>query len=261
MHRVQRVPVTESQGRVHTSAAGVLVYPEAEEVGGPDRRDRPAHRRLPVVRHGRPERQHHRLRGAHHPPAHRHRRHLPEREDRSCRTRAGDAHPGAAARLQALAEEQAAAPRRRPTGASQVRTVDRSERIRTYNFPENRISDHRIGYKAYNLDQVLDGDLDALLDALRRRRQAVPAAAGMMAPAAAGDRPRPPPLAEAGIASPASTPRCWPRTLRGTDRGAAAGSRLSRRRVLRPLRRAGRRAGRESRCSTSPVPPPSAGRP
>jgi peptide chain release factor 1 len=49
---------------------------------------------------------------------------------------------------------------------SQVRTVDRSERVRTYNFPENRISDHRVNYKAYNLDQVLDGDLDAVLDAL-----------------------------------------------------------------------------------------------
>jgi peptide chain release factor 1 len=47
-----------------------------------------------------------------------------------------------------------------------VRTVDRSERIRTYNFPENRIADHRIGYKAYNLDQVLDGDLDAVIGAL-----------------------------------------------------------------------------------------------
>ena len=44
-----------------------------------------------------------------------------------------------------------------------MRTVDRSERIRTYNFPENRISDHRTGYKAYNLDQVLDGDLDAVV--------------------------------------------------------------------------------------------------
>ena len=47
---------------------------------------------------------------------------------------------------------------------SQVRTVDRSERIRTYNFPENRISDHRTGYKSYNLDQVLDGDLQPVLD-------------------------------------------------------------------------------------------------
>ena len=46
---------------------------------------------------------------------------------------------------------------------SQIRTVDRSERIRTYNFPENRVSDHRTGFKAYNLDQVLDGDLDAVI--------------------------------------------------------------------------------------------------
>lgn len=50
---------------------------------------------------------------------------------------------------------------------SQVRTLDRSERIRTYNFPENRISDHRTGYKAHNLDAVLDGDLDAVIDSAR----------------------------------------------------------------------------------------------
>jgi peptide chain release factor 1 len=71
------------------------------------------------------------------------------------------------ARLLAIAQEQAdqeAADARR----SQVRTVDRSERIRTYNYPESRISDHRVGYKAYNLDQVLDGDLDAVIDALTR---------------------------------------------------------------------------------------------
>ena len=68
-------------------------------------------------------------------------------------------------RLLAMAQEQAdaeAADARR----SQVRTVDRSERIRTYNFPENRITDHRVGYKAHNLDQVLDGDLQAVIDAL-----------------------------------------------------------------------------------------------
>ena len=69
------------------------------------------------------------------------------------------------ARLLAAAREEAersAADARR----SQVRTVDRSERIRTYNFPENRISDHRVGFKAYNLDQVLDGALDDVIDAL-----------------------------------------------------------------------------------------------
>jgi peptide chain release factor 1 len=70
-----------------------------------------------------------------------------------------------AARLQAVAEEQAQADASADR-ASQIRTVDRSERIRTYNFPENRVTDHRIGYKAHNLDQVLDGDLDALFDAL-----------------------------------------------------------------------------------------------
>jgi peptide chain release factor 1 len=73
--------------------------------------------------------------------------------------------------LIAAAEEEAA------TAASaarrvQVRTVDRSERIRTYNFPENRISDHRIGFKAYNLDQVLNGDLTAVVTALQEAETA-----------------------------------------------------------------------------------------
>lgn len=69
------------------------------------------------------------------------------------------------ARLLAAAQEEAdkeAADARR----SQVRTFDRSERVRTYNFPENRISDHRVGYKAHNLDAVLDGDLEAIVQAL-----------------------------------------------------------------------------------------------
>ncbi|MGZ4552092.1 MAG: peptide chain release factor-like protein, partial [Mycobacteriaceae bacterium] len=70
-----------------------------------------------------------------------------------------------AARLQASAEASSAA-EASAGRLSQVRTVDRSERIRTYNYPENRIADHRIGFKAYNLDAVLDGDMDALLDAL-----------------------------------------------------------------------------------------------
>ncbi len=66
------------------------------------------------------------------------------------------------ARLLAARAEQAAA-EASATRRSQVRTVDRSERIRTYNFPENRIADHRTGYKAYNLDAVLDGDLDPVV--------------------------------------------------------------------------------------------------
>ena len=74
-------------------------------------------------------------------------------------------------RLQALAEEEAAA-KASADRRSQVRTVDRSERIRTYNFPENRISDHRIGYKAYNLSAVLDGDLDDVLTSLAAAERA-----------------------------------------------------------------------------------------
>jgi peptide chain release factor 1 len=69
------------------------------------------------------------------------------------------------AKLAALAAEQAAAAAADARKA-QVRTVDRSERIRTYNFPQNRITDHRVGYTAYNLDLVLAGDLDGVLDAL-----------------------------------------------------------------------------------------------
>jgi peptide chain release factor 1 len=69
------------------------------------------------------------------------------------------------AKLAALYEEQAAAAAS-DARKNQVRTVDRSERIRTYNFPQNRISDHRIGYTAYNLDLVMAGDMDGVLDAL-----------------------------------------------------------------------------------------------
>ena len=68
------------------------------------------------------------------------------------------------ARLLAAAQETADAAAS-DVRRSQVRTVDRSERIRTYNFAENRISDHRVGYKSYNLDQVLDGDLDGVVQA------------------------------------------------------------------------------------------------
>src|SRR5690606_21041741 len=70
-----------------------------------------------------------------------------------------------AARLQQMREEEAAATAS-DARKSQVRTMDRSERVRTYNFPENRVSDHRIGYKAHNLDAVLGGDMEDLLKAL-----------------------------------------------------------------------------------------------
>jgi peptide chain release factor 1 len=164
VHRVQRVPVTESQGRVHTSAAGVLVYPEPEEVGEVqiDESDL----RIDVYRSSGKGGQ-----GVNTTDSAVRITHLPtgivvtcqnERSQLQNKTRALQV---LAARLQAMAEEQALA-EASADRASQIRTVDRSERIRTYNFPENRVTDHRIGYKAHNLDQVLDGDLDALFDAL-----------------------------------------------------------------------------------------------
>lgn len=164
VHRVQRVPVTESQGRVHTSAAGVLVYPEPEEVGEVQIDD--ADLRVDVYRSSGKGGQ-----GVNTTDSAVRLTHLPtgivvtcqnERSQLQNKTRALQV---LAARLQAVAEEKALA-EASADRASQIRTVDRSERIRTYNFPENRLADHRIGFKSHNLDQVLDGELDALLDAL-----------------------------------------------------------------------------------------------
>jgi peptide chain release factor 1 len=164
VHRVQRVPVTESQGRVHTSAAGVLVYPEPEEVEEVqiDESDL----RIDVYRSSGKGGQ-----GVNTTDSAVRITHLPTgivvtcQNERSQLQNKARAMQVLAARLQSLAEEQAQADASADR-ASQIRTVDRSERIRTYNFPENRIADHRINFKAHNLDQVLDGDLDALFDAL-----------------------------------------------------------------------------------------------
>jgi peptide chain release factor 1 len=164
VHRVQRVPVTESQGRVHTSAAGVLVYPEPEEVEQVqiDEGDL----RIDVYRSSGKGGQ-----GVNTTDSAVRITHLPTGIVVTCQNERSQLQNKAramlvlAARLQALAEEQANSDASADR-ASQIRTVDRSERIRTYNYPENRLTDHRIGFKSHNLDQVLDGDLDALLDAL-----------------------------------------------------------------------------------------------
>ncbi|WP_025088512.1 peptide chain release factor 1 [Mycobacteroides abscessus] len=164
VHRVQRVPVTESQGRVHTSAAGVLVYPEPEEVE--EIQIDESDLRIDVYRSSGKGGQ-----GVNTTDSAVRITHLPTgivvtcQNERSQLQNKARAMQVLAARLQALAEEQAQADASAGR-ASQIRTVDRSERIRTYNFPENRITDHRVGFKAHNLDQVLDGDLDALFDAL-----------------------------------------------------------------------------------------------
>ena len=162
VHRVQRVPVTESQGRIHTSAAGVLVLPEAEEV---DVVIDPNDLRIDVYRSSGPGGQ-----SVNTTDSAVRITHIPTGTVVSCQNEKSQlqnkeqAMRILRARLLAVAEEEAASAAS-DARRSQVRTVDRSERIRTYNFPENRLSDHRVGFKAHNLDQVLDGDLDAVIDA------------------------------------------------------------------------------------------------
>jgi peptide chain release factor 1 len=163
VHRVQRVPVTESAGRIHTSAAGVLVLPEAEEV---DVTVDPADVRVDVFRATGPGGQ-----SVNTTDSAVRLTHLPTGIVVTCQNEKSQLQNKEQAMrilrsrlLAAAREEQAAAARQEKR--SQVRTVDRSERVRTYNFPENRVSDHRIGFKANNLDQVLKGELDPLVDAL-----------------------------------------------------------------------------------------------
>ncbi|ALG84328.1 peptide chain release factor 1 [Gordonia phthalatica] len=164
VHRVQRVPVTESQGRIHTSAAGVLIYPEPDEVEEIhiDESDL----RIDVYRSSGKGGQ-----GVNTTDSAVRITHLPTNIVVTCQNERSQIQNKAramqvlAARLKAAAEEAADAEAAEGRHA-QIRTVDRSERIRTYNFPENRITDHRIGYKANNLDSVLGGEMDALLDAL-----------------------------------------------------------------------------------------------
>ncbi|MFF0657036.1 peptide chain release factor 1 [Micromonospora tulbaghiae] len=163
VHRVQRVPVTESQGRIHTSAAGVLVLPEAEDV---DVTIDPNELRIDVFRSSGPGGQ-----SVNTTDSAVRITHVPTGIVVSCQNEKSQlqnreqAMRILRARLLAAAQEQADAAASDARKA-QVRTVDRSERIRTYNFPQNRITDHRIGYTAYNLDLVLAGELDGVLDAL-----------------------------------------------------------------------------------------------
>ncbi|HEX5016768.1 MAG TPA: peptide chain release factor 1 [Actinomycetes bacterium] len=169
VHRVQRVPVTESQGRIHTSAAGVLVLPEAEDV---EVEIDPNDLRIDVYRSSGPGGQ-----SVNTTDSAVRITHVPTGIVVSCQNEKSQLQNREQAlrilRARLLAAKQEEADREASEARrSQVRTVDRSERIRTYNFPENRISDHRVGYKAYNLDQVLDGDLDAVIEACQQADRA-----------------------------------------------------------------------------------------
>jgi peptide chain release factor 1 len=163
VHRVQRVPVTESQGRIHTSAAGVLVLPEAEDVDvSIDQNDL----RIDVYRSSGPGGQ-----SVNTTDSAVRITHVPTGVVVSMQNEKSQLQNKEAAmrvlrsRLLALALEEQAAKDSAARGA-QIRTVDRSEKIRTYNWPDNRIADHRSGYKANNLMQVLDGDLDAVIQSM-----------------------------------------------------------------------------------------------
>jgi peptide chain release factor 1 len=163
VHRVQRVPETESQGRIHTSAAGVLVLPEAEEI---DVQINMNELRIDVYRSSGPGGQ-----SVNTTDSAVRITHIPTGIVVSCQNEKSQLQNKESAlrilraRLLAAAQEAADA-EAAATRKSQVRTVDRSERIRTYNFPENRLSDHRVNFKANNLDAVLNGELDDVINAL-----------------------------------------------------------------------------------------------
>ena len=163
VHRVQRVPETESQGRIHTSAAGVLILPEAEEI---DVELNMNDVRVDVYRSSGPGGQ-----SVNTTDSAVRLTHVPTGIVVSCQNEKSQLQNKESAlrilraRLLVDAQEKAdaiAAAERK----SQVRTVDRSERIRTYNFPENRLSDHRVNYKSNNLDAVLNGELDDVIQSL-----------------------------------------------------------------------------------------------
>jgi peptide chain release factor 1 len=161
VHRVQRVPATETQGRIHTSAAGVLVFPEVDEPEEVEISQNDL--RIDVYRSSGPGGQSvnttdSAVRITHLPTGitvamQNEKSQLQNREAamRVLRARI------LAAQQEAIDAEQSAARK------SQVKSVDRSERIRTYNYPENRIADHRTGYKSYNLDAVMDGALEPVV--------------------------------------------------------------------------------------------------
>ncbi|MCD4549654.1 MULTISPECIES: peptide chain release factor 1 [unclassified Schaalia] len=161
VHRVQRIPVTESQGRIHTSAVGVFVMPEVED--DEEIQIDPHDLRIDVFRSSGPGGQ-----SVNTTDSAVRITHIPSGIVVSMQNEKSQLQNKEAA-LRVLASRLAAEARAKREAEnsaqrlSQVRTVDRSERIRTYNFPENRIADHRTGFKAHNLDHVLEGALGPVI--------------------------------------------------------------------------------------------------
>ncbi|HYC33501.1 MAG TPA: peptide chain release factor 1, partial [Gemmatimonadales bacterium] len=168
VHRVQRVPATETQGRIHTSAATVAVLPEAEEV---DVKIEPQDLKIDVFRSSGPGGQ-----SVNTTDSAVRITHLPtglvvsQQDQKSQLQNKLKAMEVLRARLldRMLAEQEAARSRDR---RAMVGTGDRSAKIRTYNFPQSRVTDHRINLSVHNLADVIDGRLDELVDALRMASQ------------------------------------------------------------------------------------------
>lgn len=169
-HRVQRVPETEASGRIHTSAATVAVLPEAEEV---DIEIKPEDLKVDVFRSGGAGGQ-----GVNRTDSAVRLTHLPTglvvtcQDERSQLKNKTKALKVLRARLYD-AREKEMSDRITKTRRAQVGTGDRSEKIRTYNFPDRRITDHRIGFTTHNLEGVLEGELDDLIKALKDEERAL----------------------------------------------------------------------------------------
>ncbi len=169
-HRVQRVPETETQGRIHTSACTVAVMPEADEVADVDLN--PADLRIDTFRASGAGGQH-----INKTDSAVRITHLPTgivvecQDDRSQHRNKAQAMSVLAARIKdaQLREQQA---KEAATRKSLIGSGDRSERIRTYNFPQGRVTDHRINLTLYKIQQIMDGDLDELTQALMAQHQA-----------------------------------------------------------------------------------------
>jgi peptide chain release factor 1 len=181
VHRVQRVPATETQGRIHTSAATVAVLPEAAEV---DVEIKENDLRVDVYRSSGPGGQ-----SVNTTDSAVRITHIPTGLVVTCQDEKSQ-HKNKAKALQVLrsrlldakiAEQEAERARERKT---QVGTGDRSAKIRTYNFPQSRVTDHRIGYTSHNLPAIMNGDLEELIDALKAAREAEHLEAGATAGAA-----------------------------------------------------------------------------
>ncbi len=169
-HRVQRVPATESQGRIHTSACTVAIMPEADEVGEVD--INPADLRIDTFRASGAGGQHINKTDSAVRVIH-----LPTgivvecQDDRSQHRNKAQALSILAARIkdaQVREQQQKIASTRK----SLIGSGDRSERIRTYNFPQGRVTDHRINLTLYKIDQIMEGELSEMLDALTAEHQA-----------------------------------------------------------------------------------------